>query len=385
MKQYTRKLLQHRANVVGRVLVCIFIIVALCFGVVQYHKNRSYESYEVISSMDHQDAINTRYEEYGDHLLKYSKDGITCMNLNHEPVWSQPFSIQDPIVSICGPSAVLADRGGNQVYIFNESGLTGQVDTLLPVQQVTVSRQGVTAILLEDSSVTWIYLYDAEGTKLLDVQCSLADTGQPLSISLSHDGSKLAVSYLQISGGTANSCVVFYNLGSVGDNFVDKIVASRFYEGILVPRVKYLDGDTCVAIGENGFSIYEGAEIPEEVEISEEVRNVGAETEIRSVCFGNREFGLVFEQEGELPYLLRVYDERGGIVLEKAFAMKYAQVKLSGDNVIVYNDTECAIYSKGGVLRYEGTFPEALVNVYSLQGRRFVIVHPQRTDVIKLN
>ncbi|MCI8417632.1 MAG: hypothetical protein HFI33_09120 [Lachnospiraceae bacterium] len=378
MKQYTRKLLQHRANVVGRVLVCIFAIAAICFGVAQYHKNRSYESYEVISSMEHEDTINTRYEEYGDYLLKYSKDGITCLNLSHEAVWSQPFSIQDPIVSICGPSAVLADRGGNQVYIFNESGLLGQVDTLLPVQQVVVSRQGVTAVLLEDSRVSWIYLYDAEGNTLLSAQCSLADTGQPLSISLSHDGSKLAVSYLQISGGAANSCVVFYNLGSVGDNFVDKIVASRVYEGLLVSRVQYLDGDTCVAIGEEGFSIYEGAEIPEETE------TVLVEGEIRSICFGSKEVGVVCEQDGEEPYLLRVYDERGGLVLEQPFSLAYSQVKLSGDNVIVYNDTECIIYSKQGVIRYEGTFSESLVNVYSLQGRRFVLIHPQRTEVIKL-
>ena len=378
MKEYTKKLLQHRAGVLGRILACVVAAALLVGGLFWHYVTRSYESYEVFNSIEHADTINTRYEEYGEYLLRYSKDGITCMRMNGESVWSQPFSAQDPILNICGSSVVAADRGGNQIYIFDETGLRGEVNTLLPVQQVTVSRQGVIAALLEDNGVSWIHLFDQKGEELLRARCSLAETGQPLSLSLAPDGSKLAVSYLQIGNGMANSCVVFYNLGAVGDNFVDKIVSSKLYEGLLIPRVQYLDTDTCVAVGEAGFYLYEGAEIPEETKATE------VESEIRSICFGEREFGLICQQEGEEPYILRIYDERGNLTMEQSFGLKYSQVKLSRDDVIIFNDSECAIYGKNGVLRYQGTFSDSLINVYALQGRRYVVIHPQRTDQIKL-
>ncbi len=378
MKEYTRKLFQHRAGVAGRIAACVVAVAVLVGAMVWHYVYRSYESYEVYNSIDHADTINTRYEEYGEFLLRYSKDGVSCIRMNGEAAWSQPFSAQDPIVNICESSVVVADRGGNQIYIFDDTGLKGQVNTLLPVQQVTVSRQGVIAVLLEDHGVSWIHLFDQAGEELIKARCSLVETGQPMSLSLAPDGSKMAVSYLQIENGMANSCIVFYNMGAVGDNFVDKIVSSKFYQGLLVPRVQYLDTDTCVAVGETGFYVYEGAEIPEEIKTEE------METEIRSICFGDREFGLICEQEGEEPYVLRVYNEKGGLVLEQSFALKYTQVKLSADDVIIYNDSECAIYGKNGVLRYEGTFSDTLINVYALQRRRYVVIHPQRTDQIKL-
>lgn len=379
MKEYTQKLRRHRMSVAGRFLACIFVVLMIVFGTNLYFSRKTYESYEVVSSVEHTDTINTQYMEYGEYLLRYSKDGISCLELGNKSVWSQTFNMQDPILNVCENAVVAADRGGNQLYIFDDTGLKGQVDTRLPILQVAISRQGVTAALLEDSSVSWIYLYDQEGNKLVEARCNLAETGQPMSLSLAADASKLVVSYLQVAGGTSNSCVVFYNLGAVGDNFVDKIVASKLYEDTLVPRVQYLDESTCVAIGEKGFYLYEGAEIPEETKAE------NLEGEIQSVCFGDADFALVYQQENDAePYLLRMFDEKGQLMLEQPFDLDYSQIKISEKDVIIYNNFNCIIYSKKGVLRYAGTFEESLVNLYGVRGRRYVVIHPQRTDQIKL-
>lgn len=378
MREYTRKLRRHRMGIVGRILVCILVVIAAVLILNRYYANRTYETFEIISSVEHNDGLNTHYADYGERLLRYSKDGISCLNLEHEPIWSQTFNMQDPVLDISKNAAVIADRGGNQLFIFGENGLTGQVDTLMPIQQVTTSRQGVTAVLLEDSGVSWIYIYSAEGKRLIDARCNLAETGQPISLSLAPDGSKLAVSFVQILGGTSNSCIVFYNLGSVGANFMDKIVASRFYENTLVPRVEYLDEDTCVGVGETGFYLYEGAEIPEEAKA--EILN----GEIQSIAFGGGQFALVYEQEEENPYLLRVFDQSGQPVLNQGFDLRYTQIRLSDKAVMIYNDSDCLIYSKTGVLRYKGIFEESLVDFYSLNERRYVAIHPKRTELLRL-
>ena len=208
MKSYKEKLFRHRAGIGIRGLLCMALVAALVLGMWSWSRYKTYTTYEIMASTQRTDTLNTQYAEYNGKLLKYSRDGISCVNLKNEAVWSQTYNMQTPILDVCQNSVVVADMQGNEVYIFNEEGLQTQITTLLPIQQVSISSQGVTALLLSDSSTSWIYLYDREGNNLTESQCRLNETGQPLSIGISSDGAKLAVSYLQIQDGTANSCIV---------------------------------------------------------------------------------------------------------------------------------------------------------------------------------
>lgn len=290
MDEYKKKLFRHRAGLGIRFLTAAVVAAVIVLGVWIWSRNRTYTDYEVVSSVEQTSSVNTQYAEYNGRLLRYSRDGISCVDSRNEAVWSQTYNMQYPILDICGNSAAVADQQGNEVYVFNTQGLLTQITTLLPIQQVSVSSQGVTALLLNGSDVSWIYLYDAQGNMLAESRCSLDETGQPLSISISPDGTKLAVSYLQVQGGTAGSCIVFYNFGSVGANFVDKIVSSVVYEDMIIPRVEYLSSSVCAAVSEQGIIYYEGAEIPEET------ASVAVNAEILSVFFGTDRVGIITEE-----------------------------------------------------------------------------------------
>lgn len=456
METYKKKLLRHRAGLGIRFLICAVAVLVIIVGVWLWFRGRTYTEYEVLSSVEHSSAVNTQYAEYNDYLLRYNRDGISCVNTKNEAVWSQTYNMQYPILDTCGNAAAVADRQGNEVYVFDSRGLLTQITTRLPIQQISVSSQGVTALLLNDSNVSWIYLYDAEGNVLAESRCSLEETGQPLSISISRDGSKLAVSYLQIQNGTAGSCIVFYNFGSVGANFVDKIVSSTVYEDMIIPRVKYLGSSVCVAVSDQGIICYEGAEIPEETSV------LSLDAEILSVFFGTDTVGIITEEEQnpaeeeETPaqktpeetsestestenadaeegaeeetgedtmeqnqerkdaaetaentdkkktekqtdrqkteadeeegrYQVNLYDTNGRTVLSLRTDLKYTQAKISKDMLILYNDTECEIYSPQGVLKYAGSFDTAIADLYKTSGfRRYVAVFSDRTDIIKL-
>ena len=327
MKEYRSRLLKHRAGQGMKILVCVAVVLAAVLGMWLWSKNKTYAEYEVTMSTEQADTLNTQYTEYHGKLLKYSRDGISCVNLKNEAVWSQTYNMQTPILDVCGNAVAVADYQGNEVYVFGADGLQTKITTLLPIQQVCVSNQGVTALLLNDSSASWIYLYDNEGTKLVDARCKLEETGQPLSISISSDGTKLAVSYLQVQSGAAGSCVTFYNFGAVGGNFVDKIVASKIYENQIIPRVKYLGDRICAVVSDQGIVFYEGKEIPEE-----KVR-VSIETEIRSLFFGEKTVGIVTEGSGEnsAVYDVRIYNTDGQAVLTLGTNLAYSQVKQSGE------------------------------------------------------
>ena len=258
MEEYKKKLFRHRAGLGIRFLICAVVVLVIVVGLWIWFRGRTYAGYEVVSSVESTSAVNTQYAEYNGQLLRYSRDGISCVNAKNEAVWSQTYNMHYPILDICGSAVVIADQQGSEAYVFNSQGLLTQITTRLPIQQVSVSAQGVTALLLNDSAASWIYLYDAEGNVLAESRCSLDETGQPLSISISRDGSKLAVSYLQVQEGSAGSCVVFYNFGSVGANFVDKIVSSTVYEDTIIPRVEYLSSSVCAAVSDQGIIFYEG-------------------------------------------------------------------------------------------------------------------------------
>lgn len=387
MDDYKKKLFRHRAGrgakyLIGAVVVlCGFLAYSIC------SQNKTYMSYETVSTVEHSSTVNTLYTEYNGKLLKYSKDGISCIDSQNEAIWSQTYNMQNPMVDICEGAVAVADQQGNIVYVFDAQGAVTEISTLLPIQQISVSAQGVTAILLNDSTVSWIYLYDKEGNKLAESRCSLDETGQPISIALSPDGTKLAVSYLQVQEGSAASCVVFYNFGSVGSNFVDKIVSSKVYTDTVIPRIRYIGKSICVAISDQEIIYYEGAEIPEEK------NTVILDAEIESVFWGDSRVGIVTlgddttaENEEEAGrYRVNLYDTSGKQILSRKTDLEYSQVKLSGKYLILYNENECEIYNEKGILKYKGSFDSVIADLYKGNGHnKFVLVFSDRTETIRL-
>lgn len=387
MKDYKKKLFRHRAGRGARYLLYAAIVLCVCLAHNLLSQARTYTSYETVSTAEHSSTVNTMYTEYNGKLLKYSKDGISCIDSKNEAIWSQTYNMQNPMVEICQGAVAVADQQGNTVYVFDAAGSMTEISTLLPIQQISVSSQGVTAILVTDSTVSWIYLYDKEGNKLAESKCSLDETGQPLSIGVSPDGSKLAVSYLQVQEGTAASCIVFYNFGSVGSNFVDKIVSSKVYTDTVIPRIRYISKSVCAAISDQGIIYYEGAEIPEEK------TTVTPDTEIKSVFWGDGRIGIVTQgddstaesEEENGRYRVTLYDSSGKQVLSQKTDLEYSQVKLSGKYLILYNENACEIYSEKGVLKYSGTFDSVIADLYKGSGRnKFVLVFSDRTETIRL-
>lgn len=92
-----------------------------------------------------------------------------------EVLWSTTYSMQTPVADFCGTTAAVAEQQGTQVFVFNADGLMGQFDTTLPILKVKVAKQGVVAVVLQDSNVTWINFYEPEERRL-------QRTGLPLTI-----------------------------------------------------------------------------------------------------------------------------------------------------------------------------------------------------------
>ena len=111
--------------------------------------------------------------------------------------------------------------------------------------------------------------------------------------------------------------------------------------------------------------------------------------EIQSVFFGANKVGLVLEGTGEgeenTRYEVRLYDAPGAMVWNKGTNLAYSQIKMSGKDMILFNENECEIYNEKGVLRYTGSFDGSIADIYKGSGlRNYIFVFSDRTEEVKL-
>ena len=55
----------------------------------------------------------------------------------------------------------------------------------------------------------------------------------------------------------------------------------------------------------------------------------------------------------ESAYTMLVYDKTGGKTFEQTIDFEYDYADFSGDGIVVYNNSECAIYNMTGVCKYQ--------------------------------
>lgn len=379
-ENYEGKISRHKkAGLLKTALIIVVAGVAISSAFYVW-QNKNYKGYKVISSTKREDTVTTKYEEYNGKIIKYSRDGASYTDTDNRAIWNQTYEMQFPIIDICEEYAAIGDRDGNKVYIFNAEGLQGEIDTLLPIQQIEVSNQGVVAAVLEDENITWINFYDKENNLLAENKTTMANSGYPIDIALSNDGLKLAVSYMSVNSGIIKTNVAFYNFGSVGQNEIDNLVSGYEYEKTVISSLEFIDNTTAIALGDNKITIYEGRQKPlltAEIDVKEEAE---------SVFYNEKYIGLVFDNEdAENRYKMEVYNLKGKKILDKEFDRDYHTIKIDDNRIILFTDLECSIYNLGGVEKFHGSFEKELVNIIPYGNfNKYIIINVSETEKIKL-
>jgi hypothetical protein len=338
-------------------LVLFFVLAVLLIGLYEYFRFYQYTDYSVVWQKNMNQGSYIGYLNYGSNVLKYSKDGATCLNAKGKEEWIQSYEMNSPTASVNGDYAAIADQQGNSIYIFDKLGNTGIVTTVLPIVKVTVSDYGVVAAILEDSNSNFIYFYNRDGTTL-DVKIKAflgGDSGYPVDISLSPDGTQLIGAYAYIKNGALNGRVAFYNFSEIGKSNPDRLVGGfdKPYESSLVAQVCFLDNTYSCAFADNSLSFYSTKN-----ELSPELlKQIPVKEQIKSVFHSNKYVGVIVDNpKGENPNRLDIYKCNGKPVFSKGFHYPYTNASIDGERVILYNEDSCRVYSMSGRLKFSGTF-----------------------------
>lgn len=377
MKDYHKKIWKHRGRVILGYAAVVCAVLLAVFGIRYYLNNRKFTGYSIVSATERSDTLTTKYALFGGQILKYSRDGVSYTDDKNSLLFSITYTMQDPVLALCEKTGAVADRNGNQIYIFDQKEPKGQITTLLPVKHLAISNQGVVAVLLEESDSMKLELYSQEGTLLGDGVFDLQDAGYPMNLSISSDGTKIAVTFAQISGAKLNSCVAVYNFDNVGENYVDHLVFAKNYTEYLVPEVHYFNDRVLAAVGDGMLAFYEGSQIPELV------KEITFEEEIQSVFYGDDSVAVVLKAaQGNV---LKLFDLRGSQTAEVAFDLDYESVQIAKHGIIIYNDTEMGLYSYGGKECFRQTFDLSVVDIFPTDFRsRYLFIYTNETQLIRL-
>lgn len=351
-KSMKKKLARHRQLRLYTVLFVVAIIAGVISIIYINWKNKIYSTYEVIQQNEYKNSTNNECFELSGYILNYSNDGMSCMDSKGRIIWNQTFEIQNPVVRTSNKVVAIADYNGRSIYVANTEEILGQINTTKPIRDFCVSANGIVAVVLDDSTVTGIYLYSCkEKEPLVYFKTTMSKSGYPLALNISDDGKILAVSYLKADGGKLSSSIGFYNFSSVGQNYTDNLVSAYGYADAVVPMLGFMNNDTVYALADNRLMFYQGKQKPENISdilISENVLSV----------FNNSNYiGLVYYNSGEeSTYKMEIYNSAAQKVNELYFDTEYTDIAMGTASIVIYNNNECLIYDWANKLKYQGIF-----------------------------
>lgn len=376
---FQKQIAAHRIKTALLTICVVAVIAAVAAGIYAQIKNQVYSTYVTVASEKKQQYSTTTVLAYQDGFITYSKDGISYTDYKGNAMWNQTYEMQSPIVSVRDKWVAVGDYNGHIIYDINLEGNVQEIDTNLPIRQLTVAANGVVAAVLEDSSVTWIKVYNPNAENAISVKTTMQKSGYPMSVSLSDTGKLMQVAYLKAESGSMKSVVSFYNFGEVGQNYTDTMVSSYEYANSVVPFLAFMNGSTAFSVADNRLDIYQGAEIPKSV------YQTFLSEEIRDIYYDGSHIGLVFfDTAGEGKYRLDVYDQSGNKVMSKAFGLEYKDIVFSKETVVIYDEAECMIIGLNGREKYAGEITEQTQLLKPLGANRFLSVTKESLDILEM-
>lgn len=369
----------HKRSIVKKTVLIAAVIVAAVTAVTIYVEKRSYHNYKIVKSSEQEDVVSTSYVEMDGDILRYSPDGVSLVSDSMDTIWSETYQMQNPVADVKGNRAVIADKDGTTLEIYDKSGKTGSVTTSYSIIKARVSQSGLVAAILDGGDDTWIDFYSTDGSLIAENQTKVDDPGYPLDVAISDDGVIMMVTYQFVDGNDTTSYVAFYNFGDVGQNEDDRIVSGYKYEGVVIPQIQYLEKGHAVALKDNGFTLYQGSQIPKEG------KTVEVEKEIVSTFFDDDMIGLVFKNDNkDKQYTMEVYSTDGNLKFKQNFNIPYTTIKLSGGNILMYNSSQICVMNSRGVQKYMGSVDGTIKDFFKIGWNRYLLVLDSGVDVIKL-
>lgn len=374
-----KKVHKFRRAKVRRILVLIVLIILAVCGTYLLLKNQSYGHARTAAEYSSDISDTSNYAQFANGIVRYNRDGVAFLNNKNEEQWIQPTQLQNPVITVKEESFAVADNGGNNILVFSEEGLRGEIETTLPIEKISISDQGIVSVLMRNGSTPSIITYDAAGNILAEIQITQGTMGYPTAMEMSDDGNTLAVSYLYLDGVNIKSRVIYYNFGEAGQENADNIVSSEEYDNTVMADIFFMGGGRSVAVGDNSFVIYRGTDTPQPE------KTIVIDQEIQSVFHSDQYIGFILLNQEKSGYEVRLYNRIGEQLISREIPGNYSNVKMDGDEIIMFEGSRCCIVTATGIIKYDGNLDVDALEIFRAFGvNRYYVMSVDELRVIYL-
>ena len=351
-----------------------------------YHGRKSYRAYAVLNQQDVSQGSLVGYEPFKRGFLKYSKGGVSYIGEKNETYWSSSFEMKDPVIDVNGAYAVIADRTGNTLQIFDEKhGKIGECRTERSLDSASISAGGIVATLEEDSVASYIQFYNPDGTVLdITVKALLEGDGFFTALDLSDDGSQVLVGVAYLEGGVLHGKVAAYDFSEKESSGKGPMRGGvePFAGKNLISEVRYLQNGTAFAASTRGLFFFRVGE-----QKVEGYSSVEAEEEIRSLCFDRSYVGIVLNDTVSKngPYRIELYNSSGERVMHANFGEHYSASFVDKGTVFLLGSDTLTIFLKNGTKQFSGNVDFSLVRAVRRPGEnRYLWLGASHIKEVKL-
>lgn len=380
-RDYLEKIRVHRGRVKAiRVFAAVIAVMAVLL-VILYFTNRRYNRAEIIKIRDFAAEEGSSCVNFDGYILQYGPNGAACADTNGSVRWSITYEMDQPIISMRGKVAAIADYGGRTIYVFNTKKQMYSISTSLPVHKVSASESGEVAAILDDKSNTWIRLYSDEGKEIAYMTRSMDENGYPMDVAVSPDGKMLCVSNLMLKDASVVSSLTFYNFGKAGKNYDQHLVGSFEYTDEVFPYVSFLGNSACAAASDSRLVVFDTSS----TEPQNSFNNMLTEN-LQGIFRSGERIGLLFtDLTRENLYRLDLFGRDGKKEGSVGFTMAYEDLQIKGNKVYINNEQSMQIYTVGGKELFNGGFDRAVkVLIPSNHLWKLSAVSENEIDSIKL-
>lgn len=358
---------------IGALVLCIALVVIIILS------RWKFNSYQVRFSDSNEYVLAYDYYSFNGRVLKTASDSASCVSERNEPFWSVSYDMTKPLAVIAGKYAAIYDLNGTDIVLCDANGAAARIRTSSPVLRAAVSENGYTAAITDDGTDALVEYYDSTGNKISSIKTTMDSTGYPFDVAVSEDGSVLAVAYVSFEDAQMTSRIRFYNFSRAGTETDENVISTYAYTGELIPMLEYIGSDTFAGISNDGAYLYKGKEKPEEKKYIESSGNV------ISAFAGDGYFGFVADEGSGSANKLYVYNASGRKKASSDVNIAYTAISTGGNDIVLYNRNQMAVYSLNGVKRYEADSDELIRQITVLSTNRYIMISEEEYRLISLS
>lgn len=373
------KLKLQRDTKLKRFTISLFIFALVIISSVLLVELGTYEKVTVSQEYLKEVKGNSSYTQFSEGILRTSRDGVSFTDKKGNETWNKPYQFKTPVTVTNYRSGAVADKGGNDIVVFNDETILGEIHTTNPIEKIAVSGNGIVGVLMKNESAPFVMVYDAAGELLVEHQSTISGKGYPISMTLSPKGKQMIVTYMCVVDGIQSTRVVYYDFSGVGKEENGYQVKEDVYKNQVIPIGIYLDEKRSVLVSDNSLIFYNGGSHPE-VE-----KKIKIDKNIRSFFYDEHYLGFMLQNQGKEGRELRVYNTKGKEVLSKNIDGEFTNIKIANGDVIMYHGKTCSIYSILGIHRFVGEMDQEILEMIPLQGmNRYLMVNEDGLREIRL-